>query len=221
MTIKSRLVSPDSKGIPSWLFQSSSFSKLFVAELRGMSDGHVQSARTECLKETFRTLRKKRPGLSIVFLLIDAAWKVDDRLARYYGFWKQFEREGYVLPTSLRLSGRKVRADHKIKFWGVAELRLDDVAEANRALLSRDGCFLLVETLDKEEVARLIEDQPDKGRNPAQAWEVCKKYIAEREGFCIYPFGGFDDREICVYIAGLGESLIDSGIEFERPAGSH
>jgi hypothetical protein len=221
MAIQTRLVSAVSDGIPLEAAQSKLFQKFGVVEFQGESHGNPQSARTEYLIEVLRLMRAKRSGLSAVLYLMDAAWRPNSRLTNYYGFWKQLDHEGYHLPTDSRSPEGAIHIDQKAKFWGTVGLRDADIHEANRALVGRDGCFVLIETLDLPQLSQIVERHAKLEAGGHLALPICMEYVAARGGFCVYPTGGFDDPEVSVYVLGPGNSVTEAGLVFDVPERKH
>ena len=96
-----------------------------------------------------------------------------------------------------------------------------DIAEADRALRGRDGCFMLSPCVDTGYLWELVESHARDTASAGVALPICMEYVVSRGNFCIYPSGGFDDAEVSIFLLGLGESIVRSGLGFNITGSKH
>lgn len=210
--LTSRLVTTADDGIPVEAVRSPSFWKFAALEFRGSSAGNVQHARAQYLSEVVRSMRAKQPDLSTILYIMDGSWRPDNRVENCYRLWRQLKREGFRLPVKANSPEYVLRRNHELKFCGAVALEDEDIAEADRALRNRDGCLMLSARFDATHLQGLIDSNAGDTASSRMALPICMEYVANRGSFCVYPSGAFDDAEVFVYLLGLGEAIVGSGL---------
>src|SRR6185437_8899649 len=215
MALRSKLLSTQADGIPLEVVRSRLFQRVAVVAFRGPSGGNVQSARAQYLIEVVRGIQARQSDLSVVLFIMDGAWKTDTRVANYYRLWKQLAKEGYQLPANSESPDFALHADHKVKFWGAVVLEQNDIKEADRALRSRDGCFMLCRTVNFTRLQEIVNSISSATTPGCSALSVCMEYAARIGEFCVYPSGAFDDTDVSIYLVGSTDLVMSSGISFD------
>lgn len=215
MSLRPKLLSTAADGIPAEVLRSHLFQQISVVAFRGPSGGNVLSARAQYLVEVIRGIQARQSDLSAVLFIMDCAWKADTRVANYYRLWKQLAKEGYQLPENSELPDYALHADHKVKFWGAVVLGLEDIKEADRALRSRDGCLMLCRKVDLVHLQDAANCNVRTTTAGCSALSICIEYVTRSAGFCVYPSGAFDDTEVSIYVVGLTDLVMSSGICFD------
>ena len=204
MTIRSsrRRITNLSVACPREISNSTLIDQFCAIEFRERADGSAKSTRVKCLTDVYREARKSADALKLFCYLADASVRTDNRVTRYYGLSKQLKREGYHFPDSIGISDVPVVLEGGLKYWQCTELEEGDVPEADRAIMTRDGAFLLLRDALNKAVFRSCVEQHISPVGTTAA-EICMHYIHEAGGVCLFPVGGFDDVDVSVFALGL------------------
>lgn len=169
------------------------------------SHGHVRAARLECLTHVLGVMEKCRPEAEFWVIAGDQGTRPDDRIARYYGFWKGLTKVGKGPPGDHFECMHKV--GNEIRFVGAAKFCASDVAWADAIIFSERAQALVAPKGEARNiVARLVNSGWKISRNdpPHEILSTAMNCGA----ILISVYGAFDDPEVTVAAIGKREALV-------------
>ena len=171
--------------------------------------GKIQRARRECLEYAVERVRVGLPGYEVWLIAGDFRPLPDDRITRYYGFWRRIKSAGIVFPEGTFLCESVLACEEGLRFFGAVRCASDRMGDIYRIMSSTHASVIAIPGSRAEEVVTALvqngwEERISCRPKPPKA---LLDAVCGQSGLVLEIYGNFDDPEVSVAAIGTKEVL--------------
>ncbi|MFN7286940.1 MAG: hypothetical protein ACK5TY_01825 [Verrucomicrobiota bacterium] len=171
------------------------------------STGKIKDDRWYCLDYGIKKITANLPDHEIWLIAGDGTALPDDRVTRYYGFWKRYKRFGYDFREGRIACESMIACEGGLRFFGGLKYTPDEIDMIRKVFETSEASLI---ALHRTQASATVNALVRKGWNisyldpPGEVFD----YVCARSGVVMQLYGHFDDPLVSVAAIGLGDVVL-------------